>query len=79
MGKLLKQKKEANVYAFISRFIKKIELVNHTFDTKLPLIFKLLLHLTPAVSGSIFDWKYWLPGGGMFYPILGQTFTGRKQ
>ena len=32
---------------------------------------RLLSHLTPAVSGEIFGWKYWLLGSKIFYPTLG--------
>ena len=33
----------------------------------------LLSHMTPAVSGEIFGWKYWLPRSKIFYPTLAPT------
>ena len=45
-------------------------MVNYPFNAELPLFFKPLSHLTPAVLGEIFDWKYRLPRSEMFYPTL---------
>ena len=45
-------------------------MVNHPFNAKLPVFFKLLSQMIPAVSGEIFYLKYWLPRSRMFYPTL---------
>ena len=51
----------------------KFLVTERNFFSKLPLFWTLLSRLTPAVSGEIFGWKYWLPRSKIFYPTLPMT------
>ena len=53
MGKLLEERSKS--LSFHLQNYKEDLMVSHLFNAELPLFFKLLLNLIPAVSGEIFD------------------------